>query len=549
VSEKETLAFLVDSLKLNDWWLELLDGSTVTNVDVDKVIARIPHTEITAAAEIARKMDHQLSYVAFTDTWYAWNGIIHVPCVGSTIAFKITKIFWQNMTKALGLIKAHFEAEAQKIITNNQANAEQEAANMRKSYEFKFGDHRYFRDRIASEAGISAVTRMLRSECDVDTDYFSDDTAWFVMRNWVLDLEALKEGRWSLLAHSPKRNVTKYFDADYPDDPSKANLGHWDNYLKKSIPDESQRTYLQTAVGAGFIGIGKLRAIISIVGPPGTGKSLFLDAIGKLGSMGGKYSTKPDGKSIMQANGQNFSQDEYRGARFVYISEPPNTGRTDDDFMKAITGDGDVTTRTLNKKESSWNPQCLLCIASNAPLKINFRDPAIVERVQQISFPVRFYAPGTPGIPDDQIQIRGLDQLILRDRSRVLMWIIAGMRRFVNDGLVLMPPDSVIVQRDKVVTEGSTALQWLDEVKDEGVITIDKDAPKSHFLGVNEAYQNYQIWASQAGERKPLTRKYFSKDIQAKYGECVTSSGMRFPSLVKTPAWIEKYDNWAGLRP
>lgn len=543
MSEKETLAFLIKSLDLNNWWKDFTDGGDPTKVNHDKITTLIPYTEITASAEIARKMDHQLSYVAFTDTWYAWNGIIHIPCVGSGIALKIAKLLWQNLAKALDFVQQAIYAEADKTLAANLANAEQEAANIRKSYEVVYGSHRYFRDRVASEAGISALSRMMRTECDVDTDHFEDDTQWFVMRNWVLDLEALKGGNWKLLPHSPKRNVTKYFDADYPDDPKAANLGHWDNYLKKSIPDESQRSYLQTAVGAGFTGIGKLRAIISIVGPPGTGKSLFLDALGKLGSTGAKYSTKPDGKSIMQANGQNFSQDEYRGARFVYISEPPNTGRTDDDFMKSITGDGDVTTRTLNKKESTWNPQCLLCIASNAPLKINFRDEAIVERVQVINFPVKFYPPG-PGIPVDREQIRGLDQLLLRDRSRILMWIIAGMRRFVNDGLVLMPPDSVIVQRDKVMSDGSTALQWLAEVTEEGIVKIDYDVPKSHFIGVNEAYQNYQMWATTAGERKPLTRKYFSKDIQAKYGETVTSGGIRFPGLVKTEVWAEKYDQW-----
>jgi len=548
MSEKQTFQFLVDSLDLNNWWKELLDGSDVTNVNHDKVMARIPHTEITAAAEIARKMNHQLSYVAFTDTWYAWNGIIHVPCTGSGLAFKITKIFWQNVTKALGLVKAYFEAEAQKILTANNANAEQEAAKMRKDYEFKYGDHRYFRDRIASEAGISAVTRMLRSECDVDTDYFEDDTQWFVMRNWVLDLEDLKAGKWTMLAHDPKRNVTKYFDADYPDDPKSANLGHWDSYLKKSIPDESQRSYLQTAIGAGFTGIGKLRAIITIIGPPGTGKSLMLDAIGTLGSKGAKYSKKPSGNSIMKANGQNFAQDEYRGARIVAISEPPSTGKTDDDFLKAITGDGDVATRTLNQKESTWNPQCLMLIAANAPIKINSRDPAIVERVQQISFPVRFYPPNTPGVPEEQIQIRGLDKLLLRDRSRILMWVIAGMRRFINDGMVLTPPDSVIVARDKVVHDGSTALRWVDEMKEEdGILAVNFDVPKSHYILINEAYENYKNWAVQSGE-KPLSKTFFSKDIQATYGEKTLSGGHRFTGIIKTEAWTEKYDQ-AWMRP
>lgn len=544
MSERQTLKFLRESLGLDDWWKDFVDHKTVlTKPDIDKVTQLMPYMEITAAKEIARKMDHQLSYDAATETWYAWNGIIHVPCVGNGMALQITKILWESLSKALSFVQEYYENEAAKIKAQNTPTSDQEAAAMLKSYEVVFGSHRYFRDRIASEAGISALSRLLRTECNVDEDHFADDTQWFVMRNWVLDLEALKAGNWVLHPHSPKRNVTKYFDADYPDDPSKANLGHWDNYLKKSIPDETQRTYLQTAVGAGFTGIGKLRAIISIVGPPGTGKSLFLDAIGKLGSQGAKYTKKPSGSSIMQAKGTtNFGQDEFRGARFVYISEPPSTGRVDDDFLKGITGDGDVATRTLNKKESAWNPQCLLCIASNASLKIDIRDDAIVERVQQINFPVKFYPQGTPGIPDDQIQIRGLDQLILRDRSRVLMWIIAGMRRFINDGMVLTPPDSVVVARDKVRSDGSTALRWALDAVEEGLIAIDFNVPKSHWVTVGEAYENYKMWCYANGE-KQLSSKFFSKDIQARYGEVVPSGGKRFQGLLKTDVWLEKYDN------
>ena len=56
------------------------------------------------------------------------------------------------------------------------------------------------------------------------------------------------------------------------------------------------------------------------------------------------------------------------------------------------------------------------------------------------------------------------------------------------------------------------------------------------------------MWAVAAGERKPLTRKYFSKDIQAKYGEAVKSAGTRLVGLMKTDAWTEKYDN-SWMRP
>lgn len=551
MSEKATLEYLKQSLGLDTWYKDFTEGkASFEEKDIENILMRIPHTDATASIEIARKMDHQLSYVAFTDTWYAWNGVIHVPCDGSGIILKVVKLLWKAMTNAIQVIKRDFETRAD-AIRSNQANpnAVDEAKALMKSYESRFFEHKGYRDRLASEAGMGALSRAARIELDVDVDYFEDDTRWFVMRNWVLDLEALKAGNWVLLPHSPKRNVTRYFDADYPDDPKAANLGHWDNYLKRSIPDESQRSYLQTAIGAGFTGIGKLRAIIVLVGPPGTGKSLLLDALGELGSSGAHYAKKVQGGAIMQANGQNFAQDEFRGLRFAYVSEPPDSGRADGPFLKAITGDGNVSTRTLNKRESAWSPQCLLAIAANQSLKIDIRDPAIVERVQEVSFPVRFYPPNTPGVPEHQIQIRGLDELILRDRSRVLMWIIAGMRRFINDGMVLQPPDSVIQARDKVVTAGSTALQWLEEAKEEGIVEINYDVPKSHFLTVNEAYQNYTAWAASAGERKPLTRKYFSKDIQAKYGEAVTSGGVRLSGLLKTEEWEKKYNPfWLGSK-
>lgn len=551
MGETEILNKLYKELRLDNWWKDLL-GQKPSHEDFDiyKAMDSIPRTESTAAAAIEEKMRNYLSYVELTNKWYIWDERIHTPCDGDGIAVKVVKLFYKTLCDALAFVKEYISKQAQAARVAGGDKPEERAAAIMASYEKgEFSKHRSFRDRIATDAGISAVVRMLRTECDVASNYYDNDQRWFVMRNCVLDLDDLRKSTpdnivFTLLEHSPSRPVTKYFDAEYIHD---ANLTHWDGFLERSIPNRAMRRYLRKVTGAAMMGSSKLRTIPNLYGPPGSGKSVFINTMFKLGKEGAGYSCMPDSKAVVKVSGQNFEQDSFKGRRFIGISEPSHTEKIDDDFLKKFTGDVWVETRTLNVKSSGWVPQGVVFVASNQPLRINTRDKAIVERVQLIEFPIEFEQeiPGVKSVPEERRMVMDLEDLILADRSRILSWIIQGMLEFIFEGQKLTPPAEVVSKRNEIVTDASTALRWVEEYVDEGYIQLNfsEDVDIKDCITVNDAYSQYTLWAALAGERKALSRKFFTQDIENKFQQKQKdkeTAQWRFTGFVMTPKYLTR---------
>lgn len=551
MGETEILGKLYKELRLDNWWKDLLgQKDSYTDFDLQKAIDSIPRTEASAAVAINEKLHNYLSYVELTNKWYIWDERIHAPCDGEGIAIKVVKYYQQATKDALNFVRDYIYKEADAVRVSNIDDAEKAAAGVRAKYDKgEFSKHRAFRDRMATDAGISAVVRMMRTECDVPSNYYDEDTRWFVMKNYVLDLDELRKStpgntRFVLLPHSPERPVTKYFNAEYhgPD----TSQGHWEGFLERSIPVESSRRYLQKVVGAAMMGSSKLRTIPNLYGPPGSGKSVFINTFFKLGKEGAGYACMPDSKAITKVSGQNFEQDSFKGSRFIGISEPSHTEKIDDDFLKRFTGDVWVETRTLNVKSSGWVPQGVVFVASNQPLRINTRDKAVVERVQLIEFPIEFEEeiPGFNVVPPERRMVYNLEENILEDRSHILSWVIQGMIQFVFDGQKLSPPAEVIAKRNEIVTDASTALRWVEEAVDDGTLVLDFSVDLKDCITVLDAYKEYEMWAALAGEKKPMSRKNFTKDVENKFQPSMKdpeSGQWRFQGFAMTPKYLTRY--------
>lgn len=544
MGETEILADLSRQLRTDDWWKELIGQDPVySGFDFGKAAKSVPRTEISAAEEIHRKFGHYLSFTELRKEWYIWdtNTGIHTPCAGDGIAIKVAKLYYRAICDALEFIQDACYREADAVAASGVADADKKAKDIRAVYDKgEFSKHRAFRDKLATATTLSAVTKCMQTNCDVPGDYFDNDQDFFVMRNWVLDVKALKTtGQFVFLPHSAERPVTKFFDADFDPD---IDLGHWNGFLCRSIPNKNMRDYLQKIVGAAFMGMSKLRTIPNLYGPPGSGKSVFIGTIFKLGKGGAGYSVMPDSKAVVKVSGQNFEQDSMNGSRFVGISEPSHTEKIDDDFLKKYTGDDWVETRTLNVKSSGWTPQGVIFIASNHALKINTRDKAITNRVQLIEFPIEFE--DGPGVPEERRAMPRLEELLMEDRSAILTWILNGMREFYRDGLKLHPPQEVLARRDEIVTDASTALRWVDEFIDEEFLDINYDADPELCISVNDAYNKYTLWAATAGEKKPLSRKFFTQDISNKYGNPAKADKVNiFPGLAITIGYRKKFES------
>lgn len=551
MEEADILELWRKELNFDDWWIELLGSQNVknpANFNLDTPSDIIPWTEVNAGNEICRKVGNYLSYVELTKTWYAWDGRVHTPCSGDILVQLLIREYQSAVSSALTYVQDLIKSRCKTAEEAQQESSKVKA--IADIYSKGFLNHRRFRDRLASLAGLQAMVGVLKLSFTKPDDYFDNDQKYLVVRNCVFNLDKLRSGDLQFKErHSPDKAVTRYLDVDY-DKTLGIDDSLWLEFLNSSLKDTEDKDevlrHLRKVIGASFMGESKMRTIFNFVGPPSSGKSVMIETLWKLGREGAEYCAMPDSRAITKVQGNNFEQDRFKGKRFIAISEPSSREEIDGDFLKRFTGDEWVETRTLHARSSGWAPQGAIFISSNQTLRINTRDQAIVDRVQVIEFPYHFV--DNPEKEGEKKRDKSLgDRMVVdSERSKILNWIIFGMIDYQNDNRSLDPPKSIKDQQSKVVSTASPSLRWVNDQLEEGRIrdvsnNLDHYQNNS-FLKVTEAYKMLNMWCLEYGERLP-PRRYFEEDIGAKYPIIRHNGDKLFKKLVRanyTPPSIPK---------
>lgn len=522
MNETQILDQLDVDLNTQDWFKDLLgQPATFTGFKLDKAYDSVPRTELTTAEAIAHRYKNRLTYVAATNVWYLWNGTIHVPCEDDGVALKVVQRYFSTVRDAIEFIKQAIELEVKAIKVSGVQDADKKAAAYRKEQDFELRKHKTFRDRISTDSTQSAIVRQMKRIMDVPRDHYEKDNNLFVVRNGVIDLDRFRaEGVPTLEAHDPARAVYRYFDADFDET---AKNPHWSHFLSTSIIDAETAALLQKGVGAAFAATHKPRTMFNLLGAPASGKSLFLSVFDTLGQ---GYSVMPNNQAIqVNAGDTNFYQEALRGKRFVGFSEVQGKKALDDGFIKGIMGGDKQNTRTLNQREAAWIPQCVMFVASNMALKIDFRDEATFNKVLPIPFPWSF----TDTDPEHKLD-RELEDKVLDDRNGLLIWVLQGMKKFWEEGL--HPTQAVMEAMGENKVASSYALQFMKELLDSGVLVQDLSLPNSSFVKMGDVYKAFGHWAEAQGAKNVTGKHTFNEDIKTAYFGDVNSGGRRFKGIV-----------------
>lgn len=514
------LSDLWPDVNLKDWATELLGGHRYGDPDFDPEygLAHVPRTDIVLARTVRKKLGNRLTYISSSGKWYVWDGRIHRPQDSDTVAMFVVHHIFDVISSATDDISAYYEAIAQRFRGSKDPDDKRKLAEVDKKIK-KVSKYERYRDSLGDTRGTISAVKALQVIFHQDSDYFDQDQDYFVVRNGVFHTKDFSNSGWPRLSnHDPSRPVSKYFDADWdPNSANRLNDSKWMAFLRSSTinGDEEIIEYTQKTCGAAFLGRNKLRTIINLIGPPSSGKSLFLETIFQ---SAGDYCSMPNAIAITRQQ-QNWEQSKFRGRRLIGISEPDSSKEVDDDFLKRFTGDIWVETRNLREKSQGWAPQGVLFIASNDYLKINTRDKAIVDRIQIISFPYHFVPNPDPNKPNEKQRNTALtDQLQTdREKSDILFWIVEGMKKFYNDGEMLIPPHSVREAADKVVTEGSAATRWIADQISEGNLVREQGEEVYHHITMSQAWFDFTLWNQMNNEHSRLSRTYFENDISQWY--------------------------------
>jgi putative DNA primase/helicase len=371
-----------------------------------------------------------------------------------------------------------------------------------------------FAKSVASDKGLRAVQNRLSDQpgVGVAVESFDAEMNLLCLDNGTFDLKNM-----ALRPHSPKDMLTKRIGVSYDPD---ATAPRWSKYLEEVLPDRSYREYLQRAVGMALLGDTTEGAFFVLHGETGCGKSQFIKVMNAV--MGDYAKTAAASTFVSPRNGGTDSRrsndlHELRGSRFVSTSETSETTVLNEELIKRITGDDEVTSHAVYESSITWKPQFTMFMATNFRPKLNSNDNATWRRVKPIHFPNTFYKEG------ELVEggVRGLgDQLIERELPGILNWVVEGAKDFLEHGLG--QPKAMRAELEEYREEVDPVIQFVNESAEEGVLTLGDDQEMSF----TQAYAVYVAWARN-NNMMPMGKNRFGNRLTGLgYGKRRTTGGV-----------------------
>lgn len=523
-TEKEILNQIHNELQLGNWYQDLIGQEPrFSDFDPDLAESGIPRTEIRAAETISKKLASHLTYDSATRTWYIWNGQIHRPCTGDGIAKKLVQLYYRQTTEALEFVKDAIEGMAEHMAASGVDKADEKAQEIQKRYNWQFGKHRRFRDRISTDQGQRAVVEQLKVLVD-EADYL-DDRRWFVVENGVFDMEAVRrDRRFDLLPHDASRPVYRVtfpaMDAPGSDYPALKR------FLGGSIADGTQSRFLSKAFAAGMMGTPeKTKTIVSIQGKTNSGKSMLLDIVDKLCGDAGIYAAPSPDAITKYGSNKKHARYPMRNARIVGFSEVRE--KLDETFILQYTGGDKFPVEEKYVASSSVNPQGIIFVANNKPLNVDKSDQAMFPRVAPISFPYTF-SKADP----DHYEDENLASDIINESSGFLEWMKWSFLAYLEEGLD--KSESMEALKRGEVEDSSTIAQFLASRIESGRYAQDPTAPISKCVTKSELHVDYvdyckshNIKSSEISDMREMTEYLEDHNMSIKRSNGTRVSGLK----------------------
>jgi putative DNA primase/helicase len=245
---------------------------------------------------------------------------------------------------------------------------------------------------------------------------------------WLLNCENgtvdLRDG--SLGLHRREHLITTICAAKY--DPA-ARHELWGKFLEDSTAGDSEfQNFLQRSAGYSASGDTREEKLFLILGPTGSGKSTFIEAIK---AALGDHAKVADFETFVQKRESGIRNDiaGLVGKRLVASVEVEEGKRLAEGLVKSLTGRDTISARFLHQEFFEFRPQFKLWLVANDPPKVRHNDDAIWRRILRVPFEHTILeGKRDPTLKDRLCQLPEC-------RSAVLAWLVEGCLRWLEDGL------------------------------------------------------------------------------------------------------------------
>lgn len=272
----------------------------------------------------------------------------------------------------------------------------------------------------------------------------------------------------------------------------------FDKFLKRILPDDELRQFVQVASGYSMSGDTSEEKLFFAYGPPASGKSTLFSAIK---AVLGDYAVSTDFETFLERKSTGAPRNDIArlaGKRFVLGSEIDEGKKLAESLVKQITGNDTITARFLHNEFFEFKPKMKLWLAANFRPRVSANDEAMWRRILQAPFSV--------SIPKEERDPK--IKQVLSDTKlagpAVLSWLVEGCLKWQKNGLIV--PKIV----EDFTNEYKDEMDPLKEFFSDSCIIN----PLAKVTNTN-LWDEYETWCKENGEKYPLGRKKFTQRLEA----------------------------------
>ncbi|MEO7032728.1 MAG: phage/plasmid primase, P4 family [Polyangiaceae bacterium] len=459
----------------------LSDDPTEDTVCVSLVPGLFKNTDIGNAERLVARFRGQIRYCPPRKRWLVWDGKRYLLDETGEIN-----------RRAKDTVRAIYD-EAAKCRDGEQRKA--------------IAQHAHGSEQAKK---LNAMISIAQSEVDVPVlpNELDADPWKLNVLNGTLDLRTGKLG-----PHRRQDLITRLAPVEYSSD---AQCDLWDRFLSEATGGDAELArYLQRAVGYALQGTATERAFFFLLGPPGTAKSTFIDAVAA--ALGDYHQAANFETWLKQTNvgGNRGDLTRLASARLVTSVEVRKGAKFDEALIKAVTGGDEITAAAKFEAEVTFRPAFALWLAANDAPDIRDDDEGAWARVRRIPF--------EHIIPAEK-QDRTLKQKLTAPevRAAVLAWAVRGCLDWQANGLgtakaIELSTEAYRQDMDRVAGFFEDCCEFGSYAR------VQRTALR----------RAYEDWCKENGVRTPLIGKEFAARLREKGVKDNKSNGKRL---------------WAGVR-
>ncbi len=266
--------------------------------------------------------------------------------------------------------------------------------------------------------------------------------------------------------------------------------------------------------GYAITGTTREQVLPILYGEGANGKSTILEVL--LGVLGRDFCFTTQADSLMdtkQGDGDGARPFVYalRGKRLALASESKESQKLNAGLVKQLTGDSEITARTLHSKPVTFRQtHKIMLITNHCPRLPDGDDYAMWRRVIRIPFNVRFVE--NPTQAHERKIDKNLPASLENEYAGILAWLVRGCLEWQKVGLT--PPTAVLESTEQYREDEDLTGQFVDE----RMIIGDGYEAMSGLI-----YNEYKKWCEEYGY-KPMSSIALSKRLKRKFGEPVRST-------------------------